>query len=66
MKINQSLIKTINRIAKHFIKIRSEPQIKRKCDRDGNYYWQIYNPISRCSVSFGSEQEVRLWLEQNF
>lgn len=51
---------------RHLILARTEPQIKQKCDRGGNCYWQIYDPVSGFNSCFGSEQEVREWLERRY
>lgn len=44
----------------------SEPQIWQKCDRFGQIYWQVYDPIRDRWFRFSSEQELRQWLEENF
>ena len=41
-------------------------KVWQKCDRFGNSYWQVYNPKTRHFTCFGSESEVRSWLEQQF
>lgn len=56
-------IKIIARISVYLAKSRIEPKIKQKCDRSGNIYWQIYDPVSGYCFSLGSEQEVRAWLD---
>ena len=43
-----------------------EPKISQKCDRKGNIYWQIYDPVTRQYTSFASEKEVRIWLEKRY
>lgn len=43
-----------------------EPRIRQVCDRQGNSTWRVYDPISGQSMSFASEAEVRLWLEQRY
>ena len=37
-----------------------------KTDRRGNTYWNVYNPVTDKTVQFGSEAEVRIWLEQQY
>ncbi|MCM1983892.1 hypothetical protein [Lyngbya confervoides] len=49
-----------------FIHSHSDPQIKKRQDRHGNTYYQVYDPQSRRSTSFGSEAEVRYWIEQRY
>lgn len=43
-----------------------EPCIWQRCDRFGQMYWQVYDPIRDRSITFYSEQEVRQWLEREF
>lgn len=45
---------------------RFEPHVKQKCDRWGNCYWQIYDPLTGFESCFSSEQEVREWLERRY
>ncbi|MBW4440137.1 MAG: hypothetical protein KME10_02630 [Plectolyngbya sp. WJT66-NPBG17] len=42
----------------------SEPKINHRCDAQGNWYYQIYNPQADKHNEFGTEQEVRMWLDQ--
>jgi len=44
----------------------NEPRIWQECDRFGNIWWYVYDPISRRSIQLPSEQEVRRWLEKRF
>ncbi|UAJ74614.1 hypothetical protein IQE94_17600 (plasmid) [Synechocystis sp. PCC 7339] len=41
----------------------SEPKISRKVSRYGDIYFEVYDPVFNKHMSFGSEQEVRTWLE---
>jgi hypothetical protein len=44
-----------------------EPKVWHKCDRQGRIVaWYVYDPEMGRSTSFGSELEVRLWLEQRY
>jgi hypothetical protein len=45
---------------------RSEPQIHRKRDRQGNWYFQVYDPVSRRSATLFSEREMRAWIDQRY
>lgn len=40
-----------------------EPQVRQKRDRYGNEYWQAYDFNTNKSYTFGSEQDVRAWIE---
>ena len=54
------------RIRRYLVANRIEPDVKRKYDRSGNFYWQIYDPISRSYLFFNSEREVRVWLDTRY
>ena len=45
---------------------RNEPYIKQKRDRYGNLYWQVYDFTTNKSYTFGSEREVRAWIEERY
>ena len=44
----------------------SEPKVSEKKNRNGTVYWHVYDPVLDYTASFGSELEVRLWLDQYF
>lgn len=45
----------------------AEPRVWQKVDRQGRTIcWQVFDPVSGQTIPFGSELEVRLWLEQRF
>jgi hypothetical protein len=44
----------------------SEPKVSEKRDRQGRLYYQVYDPVSNSSATFGSEAEIRAWLEQRY
>ncbi|GAX38008.1 hypothetical protein [Nodularia sp. NIES-3585] len=44
----------------------SELQVWQKSDRSGHIYWQAYNPITGRSACFGSEAEMRVWIEMQY
>ena len=43
-----------------------ELQVWRKIDRNGNAYWQAFDPKTRKSTSLNSEAEMRIWIEQRY
>lgn len=43
---------------------RLEPRITEKCDRFGQSYYEVYDPMSQKFSSLNSEKEVRVWLDQ--
>lgn len=44
--------------------LQQEPLFWKKRDRNGNVYWQGYDPVSNRSVEFGCDDEVRHWLDR--
>lgn len=45
----------------------NEPRVWQKVDRQGQTIaWFVYDPTIARSICFGSELEVRLWLEQRY
>lgn len=64
-----SVFKIIINIYKGFVKAAYsslELQVWQSSDRKGNIYWQAYDPIKNRSISFGSEAEMRMWIEQYY
>jgi hypothetical protein len=50
----------------NILAFRSEPTITRKHDREGNSYFQVYDPATQKSMFMASEQEVRAWIDQRY
>jgi hypothetical protein len=44
----------------------NELQVKQRRDRQGNTWWQAFDPNTDESASFGSEAEMRSWIEQRY
>lgn len=44
----------------------AEPMIEKRCDRQGQTYYTIYDPVTQQRSEFQSEAEVRTWLEQRY
>jgi hypothetical protein len=44
----------------------SEPKVSQRRDPTGRLYYQVYDPGSNTSAVFGSEAEIRAWLEQRY
>ncbi|GAB1540940.1 hypothetical protein NUACC21_36090 [Scytonema sp. NUACC21] len=43
----------------------SELQVWQKSDRTGRVFsWYAYDPLTGRSACFGSEEEMRIWIEQ--
>lgn len=49
-----------------FLAPSSEPRITQKQKPNGNEYYQVYDPITGSSKTFGSELETRIWLDRRF
>jgi hypothetical protein len=47
----------------NFLDAQNELKIWQKRDR-GNIYWKVYNPKNGQFAYFASENEVRIWIEQ--
>ncbi len=43
-----------------------EPRAKRKVDKFGNLYYQVYDPVSHSHHAFTSEDALRTWLDQRY
>ena len=62
-----NLLTNILQKAKHSLVISNrEPQVQERHDRYGNQYWQVRDFNSNTSYTFGSEQDVRAWLENRY
>jgi hypothetical protein len=62
LAVIQQLLKSVFTYFTH----PSEPRIWKKCDRNGNFYFHIYDPVTGQFINLGSEQEVRCWLERRY
>ena len=63
MKLIDIITNSLRAVGHSLITNKYEPQIKQKHDRDGNQYWQAYDSYNNKSYTFGSEQDVKVWLE---
>jgi hypothetical protein len=41
-----------------------EPRVNQYHDAEGNSYYRAVNPMTRQSTTVSSEQEIRIWLDQ--
>jgi hypothetical protein len=58
-----------NRIWDHlfdWIVPTSQPKITQVQKKDGNEYYEVYDPATGHSKTFGSELETRIWLDRRF
>jgi hypothetical protein len=61
----ESIKRLGQRIAEYFTS-QSEIKVWQLQDRSGNTYWCVYDPNTNRSATFGSEEEVRIWIEELF
>ena len=66
MKISNLFTSILAKVRRILVTSNHEPQIEQKCDRYGNKYWQAYDLHTNKSYSFGSEHEVRVWIENRY
>ncbi|MBD2175644.1 hypothetical protein H6F42_01760 [Pseudanabaena sp. FACHB-1998] len=66
---NYSLMESLKRlgqkIAEYFTS-QSEIKVWQLQARSGKPYWRVYDPNTNRSATFGSEEEVRIWIEELF
>lgn len=43
-----------------------EPRITQKQDKNGNWIYRVYDPLTHQHFICDSEQEVRVWLEERY
>lgn len=70
MKIaeNQALRSPLQRIGQWFVQVTSrrlELRVWQTRSRD-RWYWRAYDPLSGQAACFGTEAEMRLWIEQQY
>lgn len=63
---NNLIVNILNKIQRSLTTNQNEPYIKENSDRYGNLSWHIYDRQTNKSYTFGSELEVRAWLEQRY
>ena len=66
MKILPSINNILRKIERSLVVQNNEPIVKQKRDRYGNSYWHIYDFTTNKSYEFGSEQDVRSWIENRY
>ncbi|PSF38365.1 hypothetical protein C7H19_05070 [Aphanothece hegewaldii CCALA 016] len=58
----QNIWQNINR----YFNTSLELQVWRMVDHQGNIWWSAYNPKTKQSVNHISEEQMRIWIEQNY
>ncbi|KAF3889990.1 MULTISPECIES: hypothetical protein [Nostocales] len=68
MNFNTKILPAIQKTWQQFVTFlmrASELQVWQELDRKGQVFsWHAYDPITGRSACFGSEEEMRLWIEQ--
>lgn len=68
-EISRPLSEKIQKILQdviHALTRGDELQVWQKKDRNGNAYWQAFDPKTRKSTSLSSEAEMRIWIEERY
>jgi hypothetical protein len=67
---NFNALLPLKKIWQHLVKFivsSSELQVWQETDRHGQTFcWHAYDPATGHSACFGSEDEVRMWIEQSY
>lgn len=66
MQINHFITDIFSKIGKSLIEQKNDLKIEPKSDRYGNSYWQVYDFTTNQYHAFGSEQDVRAWIENRY
>lgn len=66
MTIISSTVKLLKNLGRSLVVNHHEPRIERKRDRHGNSYWQVYDFTTNKSYRFGSDGDVRAWIEERY
>jgi hypothetical protein len=63
------LISEFQRFLQHVVKVITttpELQVWQTHDRKGHISWHAYEPKTGRSACFGSEEEIRVWIEMRY
>lgn len=66
-KVRSTLAAWLSKLHKRFVVLLTESyeiQIWQRTDRNGQIWWYVYDPRTQRSSVFGSELEVRVWIER--
>ncbi len=66
MKIFGVAAKILTNIGHSLFVSKSELQVEQRRDRYGHLFWKIYDPTTHKSYTFGSEGDVRIWIEKRY
>ncbi len=70
-KLSQTstLKSTVNKVWQYLIDIfTKEPELRiwQRSDRKGNIWWDVYDPATGRSGTFGSETDMLSWIESRY
>ena len=60
------VIKALDRYVVKPLLAGSEPKISVKRDRQGRLFWQVWDPVTKVSATFYSQQDVMVWIEERY
>ena len=66
LNIITSIGNLFKNIGRNLVTQKNEPQIKQKCDRYGNLYWQVKDFATNKTYEFDSDRDVRVWIENRY
>ena len=66
MKIINPVINIWKKIEPSLFVSQNEPHVEQKNNRDGSLYWQVRDRKTNKSYTFGSDTEVRIWIEERY
>ncbi len=53
-------------IGRNLVTQKNEPQIEQRRDRYGNLYWRVQDFATNKTYEFGSDRDVRVWIENRY
>jgi len=65
----QVIQRPLHQLWEHFVTYLTrppEPKVRKKSNRRGEIWWDVYDPYTNLKASFTSESEVRMWLDQRY
>ena len=64
MKMNDAIVNILKKIEHSLFTFQNEPLVEQKNNRDGSLYWQVRDRRTNKTYTFGSDTEVRIWIEK--
>lgn len=57
---------SIKQLLANLFRKANEPQIISRTNSRGNLYFKVYDPQTKWTGTFSSEEEVRIWLDRRY